>query len=122
MALSVALAGRLLAGEGITDPPQVIHSHFFPVAVWYSGGKARAPMLETIASDLGGRKMTVGSAEGVADTRAAAARAAGTGEAPLPRQSEGDRSQELKDRAMADNSVQAMLDVFTAEIKDIEEM
>lgn len=24
---------------------------FFPVAVWYSGGKARAPMLETITSD-----------------------------------------------------------------------
>jgi hypothetical protein len=24
---------------------------FFPVAVWYSGGKARAPMLETITRD-----------------------------------------------------------------------
>ena len=24
---------------------------FFPVAVWYSGGKARAPMLETITAD-----------------------------------------------------------------------
>jgi len=28
----------------------------------------------------------------------------------------------LKDRALADNSVQTMLDVFAAEIKDIEEM
>jgi beta-galactosidase len=26
-------------------------SSFFPVAVWYSGGKARAPMLETITTD-----------------------------------------------------------------------
>jgi hypothetical protein len=33
-----------------------------------------------------------------------------------------DRTQELKERALADNGVQAMLDVFAAEIKDIEEM
>jgi hypothetical protein len=33
-----------------------------------------------------------------------------------------DRAQELKDRALADNSVQTMLDVFAAEIKDVEEM
>ena len=30
-------------------------STFFPVAVWYSGGKARAPMVETLTPDSAGR-------------------------------------------------------------------
>jgi hypothetical protein len=33
-----------------------------------------------------------------------------------------DRQQALKDRALADTGVQTMLDVFAAEIKDVEEM
>jgi DNA polymerase III subunit gamma/tau len=79
------------------------------------------PLLESIASELAGRTMTVTSADGVAAAGppAAAPKAAASngGAAAAP-----DRTQELKDRAMADNSVQAMLDVFAAEIKDVEEM
>jgi len=33
------------------NPAETQHSAFFPVAVWYSGGKARAPMLEGITPD-----------------------------------------------------------------------
>jgi DNA polymerase-3 subunit gamma/tau len=76
--------------------------------------------LEETATRLAGRRMTVGSAEGTAtaDSRPASPHlaSASDGDAAV------DRQQELKDRAMADNSVQAMLDVFAAEIKDIEEM
>jgi DNA polymerase III subunit gamma/tau len=70
--------------------------------------------LESTASQLAGRKMSVGVAES-GGTAAAAA--------PKPQAAVGaDRAQELKERALADNGVQAMLDVFAAEIKDIEEM
>ena len=62
----VALAVSVLASTGgpvrmdSQDPLLPSHSEvrpsktnetFFPVAVWYSGGKARAPMLETITPD-----------------------------------------------------------------------
>jgi DNA polymerase-3 subunit gamma/tau len=75
--------------------------------------------LEETASRLAGRKMIVTSAEGVvpAGSPPAAPKLASATAAVPP-----DRAQDLKDRAMADNSVQAMLDVFAAEIKDIEEM
>ena len=33
------------------SPSKDRETSFFPVAVWYSGGKARAPMLETITAD-----------------------------------------------------------------------
>ena len=66
--IHLALAVRVLAktGDGIPVPDsgvalspsgsEVSQSNsqaatFFPVAVWYSGGKARAPMLETITPD-----------------------------------------------------------------------
>jgi hypothetical protein len=75
--------------------------------------------LEETASRLAGRKMIVTSAEGAvpAGSPPAAPKLASATAAVPP-----DRAQDLKDRAMADNSVQAMLDVFAAEIKDIEEM
>jgi DNA polymerase-3 subunit gamma/tau len=78
------------------------------------------PWLEQTASELAGRKMTIAAAE-----NAGAAPPAGTtgaAEAAGVRATAPDRSQELKDRAMADSGVQAMLDVFAAEIKDVEEM
>jgi hypothetical protein len=34
----------------------------------------------------------------------------------------GDQKQSLKERALSDTGVQTMLDVFAAEIKDVEEM
>jgi DNA polymerase-3 subunit gamma/tau len=82
--------------------------------------------LEETAARLAGRKMTIAAADGVASTAsgppspavaAPPARTAAKNAAVGP-----DRTQELKERALADNGVQAMLDVFAAEIKDIEEM
>ena len=71
--------------------------------------------LDPLASRLSGRKMTVVSAEG-----AAAATKPGTPAAPAA--AEKDRQSELRQQALADSGVQAMLDVFAAEIKDVEEM
>jgi ribosomal protein L12E/L44/L45/RPP1/RPP2 len=75
--------------------------------------------LDALASRLAGRKMTVVSAEGAPATspvRAGAAPAAAADPAAKDRQSD------LRQQALADSGVQAMLDVFAAEIKDIEEM
>ena len=72
--------------------------------------------LDALASQLSGRRMTVVSAEG-------AATAGGQGQpAAEPAPPGGDRQTELRQQALADTGVQAMLDVFAAEIKDVEEM
>ena len=71
------------------------------------------PVMETSATRLAGRKMVV-----VAETAAADAAAPG-GEA---RSSEADRKTALKEEALADAGVQALLEVFPAEIRDVEEM
>ena len=71
--------------------------------------------LDALASQLAGRRMTVVSAEGTAAARKPGAPAA----AAAP---EKDRQSELRQQALADSGVQAMLDVFAAEIKDVEEM
>src|SRR5262249_14029643 len=87
--------------------------------------------LEETAGRLAGRKMSVSSADGVAvaaggppPTGDSVSRAAGFVETTAAKGAAvgPDRKQELKERALADNGVQAMLDVFAAEIKDIEEM
>jgi DNA polymerase-3 subunit gamma/tau len=70
--------------------------------------------LDALASELAGRRMAVVSAEGTA-----AARTPGTAAPATP---EKDRQSELRQQALADTGVQAMLDVFAAEIKDVEEM
>ena len=67
--------------------------------------------LEEIARQVGGRRITV--------TAAAAA------VPPPPAVPEGQAPEAkaaLRDRAMADASVQAMLDVFPAQIRDVEEV
>jgi DNA polymerase-3 subunit gamma/tau len=70
------------------------------------------PVLEASATRLAGKKMTV-VAETSADTAAAG------GEA---RSGEADRKSALKEEALADAGVQALLEVFPAEIRDVEEM
>ncbi len=45
-ALSV-LVSQALFGQNASNSPK----EFFPVAVWYSGGKARAPMLDPVTAD-----------------------------------------------------------------------
>ena len=79
------------------------------------------PLLETIASQLAGRHMSVVAAEG---TAAAPAGAPGTaaGSATAAGGDQDDRKAALREQALADSGVQAMLDVFAAEIRDIEEM
>jgi hypothetical protein len=70
--------------------------------------------LEQIASGVAGRRMTVGAAqaEGVPETL------------PAPAGSSVSQSKppDLKTAAMADSAVQAMLDVFPAEIENVEEI
>jgi DNA polymerase-3 subunit gamma/tau len=77
------------------------------------------PLLETIAAQLAGRRMTVAALEGVASGGAStvldAARPAATPAAPA------DHQAALREQALAEPTVQAMLDVFAAEIKEVEE-
>jgi DNA polymerase-3 subunit gamma/tau len=67
--------------------------------------------LEDVASRLAGRRVAVVSAEGVA-----AVPKPGDPDTPVT-----ERQAELKQQALEDSGVQAMLDVFAAEIKDVEE-
>ena len=71
--------------------------------------------LDALASQLSGRRMTVTSAEGAAAPSKPAA------PAPASVTPEKDRQSDLRQQALADSGVQAMLDVFAAEIKDVEE-
>jgi hypothetical protein len=71
--------------------------------------------LDPLASQLSGRKMTVTSTEG---TAAPAKAVSGASEA---KPAAKDRQPDLRQQALADSGVQAMLDVFVAEIKDVEE-
>jgi len=48
LALAARFTGGLLAGSGAGAAPGDKTRGFFPVSVWYAGGKARAPMLETV--------------------------------------------------------------------------
>ncbi|CAN5871984.1 DNA polymerase III subunit gamma/tau [soil metagenome] len=73
------------------------------------------PSLEELASQLGSRRMSVISAEG---TAIAAPKPGAKVVEPAP---PVDRQADLKQQALADSGVQAMLDVFAAEIKDVEE-
>jgi DNA polymerase-3 subunit gamma/tau len=77
------------------------------------------PLLESIASDVGGRRMSVVATEGAA---APAAKPDAGGGTAAAQGSKDARKDALKEQAMADSSVQAMLDVFAAEIKEVEEM
>jgi DNA polymerase-3 subunit gamma/tau len=93
------LADRVVLGF---DPTQKIDVQF-----------ARyKPDLETLATKLAGRKMTL-----VMERVAAA-----PGEDAAARASEAERKSALKEQAMADPGVQALLEVFPADIRDVEEM
>ena len=67
--------------------------------------------LESVAQQASGRKIAVASAQTEADPQAgAAADPAAT------------RKSALREKALADAGVQALLEVFPAEIRDVEEM
>jgi hypothetical protein len=72
------------------------------------------PILEDIASQLAGRRMSVVAVE-------IAAVAAGASDAPTQAAPGADRQSQLRQQALSDKSVQAMLDVFGTEIKEVEE-
>jgi DNA polymerase-3 subunit gamma/tau len=77
------------------------------------------PWLEELASRVAGRPMTVVGADGDGP---AASRPGDAGRGASPASSEGDKQTALKQKAMADSGVQAMLDVFRTDIKEVEEM
>jgi hypothetical protein len=72
--------------------------------------------LESIAEQATGRKLTVVAAHG------APTAAAETDARPAAEQKAADKKAALREQAMADTSVQAMLEIFPAEIRDVEEM
>ena len=77
--------------------------------------------LESIASQVAGRRMSVQAIEDAGVGAGATPRGASPVGAP-PAVVTEERQQALKEQALSDSGVQAMLDVFAAEIKDIEEM
>jgi len=79
--------------------------------------------VEPLASRVAGRKMTVVGLEGAGPAAPAGSAAPSTGNGPAA----GTRpapapENELRDQALANEGVQAMLDVFAAEITKIEEI
>ena len=71
--------------------------------------------LESIALQAGGRKVTVAATQdGSAPTSPQSPASSA--------QSESDKKAALKEQALADSGVQALLEVFPAEIRDVEEM
>jgi DNA polymerase III subunit gamma/tau len=77
------------------------------------------PWLEELASRLAGRKITVEGADGNGPPAAKGADPARGGGQAAP---DADKQSALKQKAMADSGVQAMLDVFGADIKDVKEI
>jgi DNA polymerase-3 subunit gamma/tau len=72
--------------------------------------------LESLATQVGGRKVAVTSANGAETTGMATP--AGSPEVP----GKADKKTALREQALADAGVQALLEVFPAEIRDVEEM
>ena len=77
--------------------------------------------LESIALQAGGRKVTVtATQDGSAGPPSSVASPQSAGNQPA--NAESDRKAALKEQALADSAVQALLEVFPAEIRDVEEM
>ena len=77
--------------------------------------------LEALAQPIAGRRMTFASAQ-VAAGAAAAADAADASGAKAPEKQSAEKKSALREQALADAGVQTMLEVFPAEIRDVEEM
>ena len=77
------------------------------------------PWLEELASRLAGRPISVVSEDGEGS---APSRAGDAARGASPALNEADKQTALKQKAMADSGVQAMLDVFRTDIKEVEEM
>jgi DNA polymerase-3 subunit gamma/tau len=79
------------------------------------------PWIEAAAGRLAGRKIAVVSQQADGEV-AAHAPAAPSAPAPAPGEPSGNGKKDLKAEAMATPAVQAVLEVFPAEIKDVEEL
>ena len=82
--------------------------------------EARRGWLESLAESVAGRKVAVTTARGAA-ADAPAVRPAAVASSP-PAAPAPPPDADLKARALADGGVQAMLDVFPAEIREVEEI
>lgn len=80
------------------------------------------PWLEAAATQLAGHKMAVVAEETAPTVPPASPKLASGGEAAAASEGGPDRQEELRQQALADSGVQALLDVFAAEIKDVEEL
>jgi len=79
------------------------------------------PWLEAAAEKIAGRKMSVVAVQSEGPTLAASPSAASSAGSPAPADAPKEK-RDLKAEAMSSSTVQAMLDVFPAEIRDVEEM
>ena len=79
------------------------------------------PWLEAAAEKIAGRKMSVVAVQSDGPTPAASSPAAPGAASPAPADAPKVK-RDLKAEAMSSSTVQAMLDVFPAEIRDVEEM
>ncbi len=77
------------------------------------------PSLEAMAQQVSGRKIAIASVQ--VDASSAANAPAGADPAAASA-AKADRKTALKEQALKDSNVQAMLEVFPAEIRDVEEM
>lgn len=83
--------------------------------------EARA-WLETTAERVSGRRIAVTAVQAAASTTATAAPAAAQGVAAPPAPAKPAGARDLRAEALSSSAVQAMLEVFPAEIRDVEEM
>jgi DNA polymerase-3 subunit gamma/tau len=79
------------------------------------------PWLEAAAEKIAGRKMSVVAVQSDGPTPPASAPAPSSAGSPAPADAPKEK-RDLKAEAMSSSTVQAMLDVFPAEIRDVEEM
>jgi len=108
-----------MAYNTVVVPAQRIYVQGDRIALPYAAAQKIGPAferykstLETVATRLAGRKIAV-----VNETTAAEPAPSGSAQG-----GEADRKSALKEEALADAGVQALLEVFPAEIRDVEEM
>jgi DNA polymerase-3 subunit gamma/tau len=78
--------------------------------------------LESIALQAGGRKVTVTATQDGSSSPQSSVPSPQSNPEPRATSPESDRKAALKEQALADSAVQALLEVFPAEIRDVEEM
>ncbi len=78
--------------------------------------------LESVALGIAGRTITMASAAADASAAPAGAEPAAAGGARAPDKQSAEKKSALREQALADAGVQTMLEVFPAEIRDVEEL